>query len=96
MCESPSSGRPGAQGVDNVYTQHTPLLTETVAALAADRLDPLAYPYMAATGEEAAVMAANAKRAPPREVRADAGGVCRFGRVTRNRTRDAWRDFASV
>ncbi|GLC59147.1 hypothetical protein PLESTB_001453600 [Pleodorina starrii] len=58
----------GLQGVDNVYTQHTPLLTETVAALAADRLDPLAYPYMAATGEEAAVMAANAKRAPPREV----------------------------
>ncbi|GIL89317.1 hypothetical protein Vretimale_11146 [Volvox reticuliferus] len=58
----------GLQGVDNVYTQHTPLLTETVAALAADRLDPMAYPYMAATGEEAAVMAANAKRAPPREV----------------------------
>ncbi|KAG2488981.1 hypothetical protein HYH03_012422 [Edaphochlamys debaryana] len=58
----------GLQGVDNVYTQHTPLLTETVAALAADRLDPGAYPYMAATGDEAATLAANAKRMPPREV----------------------------
>ncbi|PNW80892.1 hypothetical protein CHLRE_07g333950v5 [Chlamydomonas reinhardtii] len=58
----------GLQGVDNVYTQHTPLLTETVAALASDRLDPLAYPYMASTGDEVATLTANAKRAPPREV----------------------------
>ncbi|GFR51106.1 hypothetical protein Agub_g13436, partial [Astrephomene gubernaculifera] len=58
----------GLQGVDNVYTQHTPLLSETVAELAADRLDPAAYPYMAASAAEAAALAANAKRAPPREV----------------------------
>ncbi|KXZ43440.1 VPS33 protein [Gonium pectorale] len=58
----------GLQGIDNVYTQHTPLLCETVAAIASDRLDPAAYPFMAATGDEAAALAANAKRAPPREV----------------------------
>ncbi len=64
-----STDIPALQGVDNVYTQHTPLLTETVAALASDRLDPLAYPYMASTGDEVATLTANAKRAPPREVR---------------------------
>ncbi len=57
-----------SQGVDNVYTQHTPLLSETLTLLATDRLEPTAYPYMAGTGDEAAALAANAKRAPPREV----------------------------
>ncbi len=35
------------QGVDNVYTQHTPLLTATLTLLSTDKLDAQAYPYMA-------------------------------------------------
>lgn len=37
----------GLKGVENVYTQHTPLLSATLALLAADKLDVGAYPYMA-------------------------------------------------
>ena len=36
-----------AQDVDNVYTQHTPLLTATLTRLSNDKLEPLSYPYMA-------------------------------------------------
>jgi vacuolar protein sorting-associated protein 45 len=35
------------QGVDNVYTQHQPLLSETLRLLAANDLSAAAYPYMA-------------------------------------------------
>jgi hypothetical protein len=35
------------QGVDNVYTQHQPLLSETLRLLAANDLNAAAYPYMA-------------------------------------------------
>jgi vacuolar protein sorting-associated protein 45 len=39
----------GLQGVDNVYTQHSPLLGETLAQVAGGGLAPSAYPYMAGT-----------------------------------------------
>lgn len=39
----------GLQGVDNVYTQHTPLLSETLSLAQANKLPPQDYPYMAAT-----------------------------------------------
>ncbi len=38
-----------AQGVDNVYTQHTPLLTATLTDLSTDKLDVGSYPFMAAS-----------------------------------------------
>ena len=34
------------QGADNVFTQHTPLLTATLTNLLTDRLDLTAYPYL--------------------------------------------------
>lgn len=34
------------QGADNVFTQHTPLLTATLTNFLADRLDVAAYPFM--------------------------------------------------
>ena len=37
------------QGVDNVYTQHTPLLTATLTALSTDKMEVSQYPFMAAT-----------------------------------------------
>ena len=37
----------GLQGVDNVYTQHAPLLVETLQQLVKNDLSPAAYPYMA-------------------------------------------------
>ncbi|MEW5315729.1 MAG: hypothetical protein WDW38_007136 [Sanguina aurantia] len=58
----------GLQGVENVYTQHTPLLTETLNQLSADRLDVAAYPYLTASAEEAMGAQAAFKRVPPREV----------------------------
>lgn len=39
----------GLQGVENVYTQHTPLLTATLTNLSTDKLDQQSYPYMAAS-----------------------------------------------
>lgn len=36
----------GLQGVENVYTQHTPLLSATLTMLSLDRLEPASYPYM--------------------------------------------------
>jgi vacuolar protein sorting-associated protein 45 len=35
--------------VDNVYTQHSPLLAETLGALRDGSLDTQAYPYMGTT-----------------------------------------------
>lgn len=35
--------------MDNVYTQHTPLLTATLTNLATDKLDVASYPFMAST-----------------------------------------------
>jgi hypothetical protein len=37
------------QGVDNVYTQHSPLLTTTLAALRDGSLSTQLYPYMGST-----------------------------------------------
>jgi hypothetical protein len=37
----------GLQGVDNVYTQHAPLLVETLQQLVKNDLSAAAYPYMA-------------------------------------------------
>lgn len=60
---------PFLQGVENVYTQHTPLLTETLSQLAADKLDAGTYPYMAGSADEVTAWQATAKRMPLREVR---------------------------
>lgn len=35
--------------MDNVYTQHSPLLAETLGALRDGSLDTQAYPYMGTT-----------------------------------------------
>lgn len=58
----------GLRGVENVYTQHTPLLTATLSLLSQDKLDPVSYPYMAATQDDAVSYQAAFKRSPPREV----------------------------
>lgn len=58
----------GLQGVDNVYTQHTPLLTATLTLLSTDKLDTQAYPYQAGSNDEALALQAAFKRTPPREV----------------------------
>lgn len=39
----------GLQGVDNVYTQHAPLLVETINQLSSNNLSAAAYPYMASS-----------------------------------------------
>lgn len=54
--------------MENVYTQHTPLLSETLAAAAQNRLPPAAYPFMAATQGEVQAWQGLFSRAPPREV----------------------------
>mmetsp|Transcript_12637 Transcript_12637/g.27322 ORF Transcript_12637/g.27322 Transcript_12637/m.27322 type:complete len:611 (-) Transcript_12637:472-2304(-) len=58
----------GVQGVENVYTQHTPLLTATLTAISTDKLDAQAYPYMAGNPDEAMQYASAFRRSPPREV----------------------------
>eukprot|EP00879_Flechtneria_rotunda_P021728 GHRR01022912.1.p1 GENE.GHRR01022912.1~~GHRR01022912.1.p1 ORF type:complete len:518 (+),score=165.74 GHRR01022912.1:467-2020(+) len=57
----------GLQGVDNVYTQHQPLLVETLRLLAANDLNPAAYSYAATTQDEALSWQAAYKQRPPRE-----------------------------
>ncbi|GAX73583.1 hypothetical protein CEUSTIGMA_g1034.t1 [Chlamydomonas eustigma] len=57
----------GMQDVKNVYTQHTPLLTSTLSMLSQDKLDLVAYPYMAGNQEEAMTYQAAFKHSPPRE-----------------------------
>lgn len=39
----------GLQGVENVYTQHQPLLVDTLRLLGASDLSPAAYPYAASS-----------------------------------------------
>jgi hypothetical protein len=39
----------GLQGVENVYTQHVPLMAETLRLLASNDLNTAAYPYAAST-----------------------------------------------
>ncbi|GFH12549.1 uncharacterized protein HaLaN_08260, partial [Haematococcus lacustris] len=56
------------QGVDNVYTQHTPLVTATLTNLLTDKLDSAAYPYMTATQDEAFSHQMTLRRTPPREL----------------------------
>ncbi|KAG1681582.1 hypothetical protein FOA52_014090 [Chlamydomonas sp. UWO 241] len=58
----------GLKGVENVYTQHTPLLAETLSLLSQDKLEVADYPYMAGSNDDAANLAAAARRRPPREV----------------------------
>lgn len=58
----------GLQGVENVYTQHTPLITATLTNISQDKLDPGSYPYMAASADEAMAYQNMYKRAPPKEV----------------------------
>lgn len=57
----------GLQGVDNVYTQHTPLLCETLTQLQQSTLPVQSYPYMASQQDEAIAWQGMYKRAPPRE-----------------------------
>ena len=58
----------GLKGVENVYTQHTPLLSATLSMISLDRLEPSSYPYMAGSQDENAGYQAAFKRTPPREV----------------------------
>lgn len=58
----------GLQGVDNVYTQHTPLLSETLSQLSLNTLPANSYPFMAATQDEVLTWQATYKKSPPREV----------------------------
>lgn len=58
----------GLKGVENVYTQHTPLLSATLSMISLDRLDPSSYPYMAGSQDETLNLQAAFKRTPPREV----------------------------
>lgn len=39
----------GLSGVDNIYTQHTPLLTETLEDLIKGKLSPEVYPFLGQT-----------------------------------------------
>lgn len=57
----------GLQGVDNVYTQHTPLLVETLTQLTQNTLKPEQYPFLAGSQEDVVGMQAMFKRSPPRE-----------------------------
>ncbi|WIA34599.1 hypothetical protein OEZ86_012919 [Tetradesmus obliquus] len=57
----------GLQGVDNVYTQHQPLLSETLRLLAANDLNAAAYPYMAGSQDEALNWQAAYRQRPPTE-----------------------------
>lgn len=57
----------GLAGVDNVYTQHVPLLSETLRMLAANDLSAAAYPYAAGSQEEALNWQAAYKNRPPTE-----------------------------
>eukprot|EP00878_Enallax_costatus_P028747 GHUV01031087.1.p1 GENE.GHUV01031087.1~~GHUV01031087.1.p1 ORF type:complete len:544 (+),score=165.71 GHUV01031087.1:624-2255(+) len=57
----------GLQGVENVYTQHQPLLVETLRLLAANDLSTAAYPYAAGSQEEALNWQAVYKQRPPTE-----------------------------
>mmetsp|Transcript_15674 Transcript_15674/g.28048 ORF Transcript_15674/g.28048 Transcript_15674/m.28048 type:complete len:588 (-) Transcript_15674:346-2109(-) len=58
----------GLKGVENVYTQHTPLLTETIAQAANDKLDPNAYPYMPAGNDAAVLWQSIVRQRVPQEV----------------------------
>ena len=54
--------------MENVYTQHTPLLTSTLTMLSQDKLDLAAYPYMAGSQDESVTFQAAFRHSPPREV----------------------------
>jgi len=58
----------GLRGVENVYTQHTPLLEETLGRLTQDKLEVSDYPYYAGSHDDAAAVAAAFRRRLPREV----------------------------
>ncbi|KAF8063735.1 VPS45 [Scenedesmus sp. PABB004] len=57
----------GLQGVDNVYTQHVPLLADTLRLLAANDLSAAAYPYAAGTQDEALAWQSAYRARPPAE-----------------------------
>eukprot|EP00798_Chlamydomonas_sp_ICE-L_P025257 gene25257-10905_t len=58
----------GLRDVENVYTQHTPLLTATLTMLSTDKLEASNYPYMASSQDEAMAYQTAFKRTPAREV----------------------------
>ena len=45
-----TSAKSTVKGVDNIYTQHKPLLADTLKQLAENRLAPKTYPFMDASG----------------------------------------------
>ena len=45
-----SSAKSTVRGVDNIYTQHKPLLADTLKQIAENRLAPKTYPFMDASG----------------------------------------------
>eukprot|EP00775_Hariotina_reticulata_P002080 gene2080-2399_t len=57
----------GLQGVENVYTQHVPLLAETLRLLASNDLNAAAYPYAASSQDEALNWQAVYKQRGPSE-----------------------------
>eukprot|EP00877_Chromochloris_zofingiensis_P007831 jgi/Chrzof1/3300/Cz12g20040.t1 len=58
----------GLQGVDNVYTQHAPLLVETINQLSSNNLSAAAYPYMASSQDEALAWQSAYKQRPPSDM----------------------------
>lgn len=56
----PRARVPGVQGVENVYTQHIPLLTHVLERLAKGKLPESEYPFV-----DRAAGAANGAAAPP-------------------------------
>lgn len=64
----------GLQGVDNVYTQHSPLLTNTLGALRDGSLSTQLYPFMGSTDEQMAWAAAYKTRPPSEAVVFMVGG----------------------
>ncbi|KAI8467801.1 MAG: SM/Sec1-family protein [Monoraphidium minutum] len=64
----------GLQGVDNVYTQHSPLLTNTLGAMKDGSLSTQHYPFMGTTDEQMAWAAAYKTRPPSEAIVFVVGG----------------------
>ncbi|GMH43449.1 hypothetical protein BSKO_11371 [Bryopsis sp. KO-2023] len=56
------------QGVENVYTQHTPLLNETLRLLISNDLSTESYPYASEVREELAHWQSQFKKSPPKDI----------------------------
>lgn len=70
----------GLKGVDNVYTQHTPLVANTIEALARGRLRELDYPFVQSPSGSSSALPGQAVQRPPVKdvVIFIVGGACRI------------------